>query len=341
MTYNISKTKYLLNKSVATLIVSLFLFLPHMYAIAASATSVTTHPASSISNNVAALNGYVSGDELHSNVWFKYGTSQYDLRHSTQQIGVRNNKPFYIFVNDLEENKRYYYQAVAISGNSITSGSILSLTTNLVDNSDNIETSHNNDPYTQPVIYPIRSASPITLTHLPQSVTQTSANLKALALPGSSVSTTGWFEWGTTTSLGKETMHKNIGSSSSIDFYERISELSPNTTYYYRAITQNQNGISKGNILNFRTLAQVTPTTTSPQKNTAPANTPAPEHKTEIKTSSVDKQEAAVEKSEKRFLPDSLIEWLILIILLLLIALLSDYLYGSHQKRKAANSINT
>ena len=105
---------------------------------------------------------------------------------------------------------------------------------------------------------------PIVITNLATSVTQTSAVLKGLVLTGASVFTSGWFEWGETISLGRQTSQKGLGSLPSMSFSDALTILSPNTNYYYRAVAQNQNGIGRGNILSFRASAFFIPPITPP-----------------------------------------------------------------------------
>jgi len=49
-----------------------------------------------------------------------------------------------------------------------------------------------------------------------------------------------WFQWGTTTSYGYESVHRAIGYVGSFD--QHIADLLPNTTYHFRAVAQQNNG---------------------------------------------------------------------------------------------------
>ncbi|HAE36423.1 MAG: hypothetical protein UR85_C0002G0047 [Candidatus Nomurabacteria bacterium GW2011_GWF2_35_66] len=65
-----------------------------------------------------------------------------------------------------------------------------------------------------------------------------------------------YFEYGTTINLGSRTTSKNtIGNSNMSDY---LRGLSPNTLYYFRAVGEGPDGISKGSIEIFRTLKEVT-----------------------------------------------------------------------------------
>lgn len=87
-------------------------------------------------------------------------------------------------------------------------------------------------------------------------------------------STTTWFEYGTTQNLLSGTSHIQQGSGSST-FSATASGLSAGTTYFYRAVAQNQYGTSYGN--------PILPCTTNEQSQTIVVDTNTP---TTITTSS-------------------------------------------------------
>ena len=91
----------------------------------------------------------------------------------------------------------------------------------------------------------------------------TSAQLNGIAVPNTNTgSTSAWFEWGPASSLGYRTSSKNISSGSgSTPYGDTVNGLVPGTTYYYRAVVQNQNGTAYGSIVPFRTQNSVQGTT--------------------------------------------------------------------------------
>lgn len=61
-----------------------------------------------------------------------------------------------------------------------------------------------------------------------------------------------WFEWGTSSALGRSTPKQTFNSNS--EFSATITGLNENTTYYYRAMAQNQYGTATGQTKSFTTL---------------------------------------------------------------------------------------
>ncbi len=100
------------------------------------------------------------------------------------------------------------------------------------------------------------ATAPTVTTSAATSVTDVAATLKGTVNPNGS-STDGWFEWGTSPTLSNPnlTSAQALGSSGSVSLSKGISSLTPNTTYYYRAVGSNLVGTSSGTILSFTTKA--------------------------------------------------------------------------------------
>lgn len=72
---------------------------------------------------------------------------------------------------------------------------------------------------------------------------------------GGDRSITAWFEWGETQSLGRSTSKQYLRVDNvPYRFCSSISNLTPCTTYYYRAVAQNSGGTSYGDTMSFTTL---------------------------------------------------------------------------------------
>ncbi len=85
-----------------------------------------------------------------------------------------------------------------------------------------------------------------TISTLPaSSVTQNSATLNG-TFSSNGDATTIWFEYGTTTAMGKNTPAQSKGPSESGSFSATITGLQAGQTYYYRAVGLNKNGFGFG-----------------------------------------------------------------------------------------------
>ncbi len=98
----------------------------------------------------------------------------------------------------------------------------------------------------------VNGSAPLVTTNSAYSISQNSANLQSSVNPNGS-GTNAWFEYGTTQSFGNSTGYQAIGSGSVTNVNGYLSNLSANTTYYYRAAAQNSYGTSYGNTMSFST----------------------------------------------------------------------------------------
>ncbi len=88
-------------------------------------------------------------------------------------------------------------------------------------------------------------------------ITNTSARCNGIGLIAQNAQSTGWFEYGQTTNLGRSTAQAIIGSAPTSPFSNVLTNLQPSTTYYCRAVMQNQYGLVKGEIVKFTTKGVV------------------------------------------------------------------------------------
>lgn len=114
------------------------------------------------------------------------------------------------------------------------------------------------------------ASEPIVYTKSVSSVNYSSATFRGVVHP-KNLSTTAWFEYGTTPALGTSVSSQEIGSGSAyVDYSIPVFNLQPRTTYYYRAAAQNTQGTSYGDILSFATgLAPASRPTVSTNSPTA------------------------------------------------------------------------
>src|SRR5437870_3941155 len=108
------------------------------------------------------------------------------------------------------------------------------------------------------------TGTPSITTNGATAVTAGSAELHGTINTGGNAAT-GWFEWGTTSSLGKRTDPQVFAvGTSSVTFVASIRELEPHTTYYFRAsLYQGVAGaaVINGDIKTFTTTGDAAPAT--------------------------------------------------------------------------------
>ncbi len=216
--------------------------------ILGQAPFINTSDAYSISSRAATLSAIVNPNNTPSTVWFEYGTSL-ALGQNTGSELLQNANESIIFtryINNLIPNTRYYYRVVASSQYGTTYGLVYNFTT-LYEDVVEYRPQYQNYPATP------RGQIPVANTLDASAVSGQGAVLNSNINPGS-ISTTAWFEYGTSLGLGQSTNHEPIGNSQdTITFSKFVSNLRPNTRYYYRIVANNSYGTSQGIIYNFTT----------------------------------------------------------------------------------------
>ncbi|MBP6856749.1 MAG: hypothetical protein KBC42_03380 [Candidatus Pacebacteria bacterium] len=217
---------------------------------------VTTLSADDIDEDSATLQGEAdpNGDAL-TQVWFEYGEDEDDLDETTYVSSSdyddnedEDTVDFDKKITGLDEDTKYYFRACAENSEGEDCGSIRSFTT------DEDGGNNNDDENNEPSV----STTPAT------SVGTTYARLNGIVDTGNDDDTQAWFEWGTNTSTSFDTNKIDAIDASRIgdDTYAygiTITNLSPNTLYYFRAIAENDEGDDTGSIYSFRTLPESTP----------------------------------------------------------------------------------
>lgn len=272
---------------------------------------VVTYAASSVREEKAVLNGYVDPNGDYTHTWFEWGTSYSNLNHSSgkDSHGTRRND-FKETISHLAPGVTYYFRAVARNSEGTSRGSILSFKTT--------------GGY-----YPnstcAGNCAPSVVSTIATNIGRTSARLNGIVTAGSSVYTAGYFEYGPTPALGLSTAQKSVGGiSSSVPFSASLFNLPSNTTYYFRAVVTNQYGTSIGNTLSFttRSAAAASSTVSSSSSRT---NTPPPANITT--TNSGDSRLGAATILGTGFLPNTLIGWLLFVLLVLVAIAAVRWLY--------------
>jgi phosphodiesterase/alkaline phosphatase D-like protein len=205
-------------------------------APAAAPLTVTTLDASGVTSSGATLNGKITGGGSAFAGWFEYGTTTSLGTHSDAQTfsASTTNVSLTQILKNLSPSTTYYFRVVGYTGGGANIlGDVLSFTTAAGDAPGTISI----------------TASQAT------AITSTSVVLKASV--NSATSLVGFFEWGTTSSLGSRTDLQNLAPGTGVTFTQALSSLQPNTTYYFRAVvaTSNTTSVVRSDTKNFTTTS--------------------------------------------------------------------------------------
>jgi murein DD-endopeptidase MepM/ murein hydrolase activator NlpD len=192
--------------------------------------TVTTGPYQVISSTSVQLFGTVNSNGLSTTGWFQYGTStSYGSTTNSQSIGVGNSSVQMLpSISNLIPGTTYHFRAVG---------------------QNSVGTNYGNDMiFTTPAPSVVK---PTVTTTSATSITTSGATLNGTVNPNGTACTS-WFQYGTSTSYGSTTNSQSIGSgNSSVPMNHSISNLAPNTTYHFRAVSQNSVGTNYGNDMSF------------------------------------------------------------------------------------------
>lgn len=183
--------------------------------------------------------------------------------------------------------------------------------------------------------------SPLTATTVGATqISNTGVQLNSLITSSGNDSKNSWFEWGRTISLGNKTTITPLGSSPSTIHADTLSGLSPGTTYYFRAVTENSLWRNIGSTLSFVTNGTQQNTTARVTTNTDTTTNTGTNNTTILEGVGSEVQPAqsllgANVIGAGSFLPGNILGWLLLIILILILILLSRRTYGEFVEKKA------
>ena len=183
--------------------------------------------------NVELRGSYSDNNDGRANVYIEYRNTN---RGSTRTVGSttysNTSRSFSGIVTGLSTGT-YEYRACASNNSSSDCGSWREFSINRSNNNNDDE---NPSVTTLPPIQVFSNAVAIDGYY---------------AMNGCSGST--WFEYGRTQSLGSRTPKVSRSSNASGSMAQSVGDLSPGTTYYFRAVAENCNGVSYGSTFSFVT----------------------------------------------------------------------------------------
>jgi hypothetical protein len=186
--------------------------------------TVVTRPATNIAPLSARLNGTATPTGVPTSAWFEWGLTT-GLGNSTPVQSVGSGTSIVAFFADLSGltcGTTYYFRARAASVAGTTDGQI-------------------------ELVTPSPCLAPTVTTGIPTVFTPVGATLNGTANPNG-ISTTAWFEYGTTTAYGSSTPVQMIGLGSSPGAIGggAVAGLTCGTAYHFRAVATNVIGRTNG-----------------------------------------------------------------------------------------------
>ncbi len=193
-----------------------------------AAPGVVTGSASSVGVSSATLHGTVDPNGQATTWSFEYGTStSYGSQTTAKSAGSGNNPAnVSIQITGLQKGQTFHYRLVASSSGGTTHGADATFVT---------------------------SSAPSVVTGDASSIAPTSAKLNGTVTPNG-LSTTWWFEYGTSTSYGTKTSGRSAGSGTTAQSESlSVTGLKASTTYHVRIVAKNSSGTTFGGDKTFST----------------------------------------------------------------------------------------
>jgi len=202
-----------------------------------SAPTVQTSPATSIGQNSATLNASVNPNGSATNYWFEYGTTQsFGQNAASQSLAAGNSSQNVSFsITNLSPNTTYYFRVSAQNSVGTSFGNTMSFST--------LQGGGGQDH------------APVVVTDIATNITSNSATLNGSVNPNGAL-TNYWFTYGIGSNLNQNTASQSLPSDSqnhSVTF--NLLSLSPNTTYSFQLVAQNQYGTTNGSVMTFTTTS--------------------------------------------------------------------------------------
>lgn len=189
----------------------------------------TTNPATFVASFSATLNALLNPHGLPASVHFQYGTTpSYGLTTAPQNRAGNTFQAVSANVTGLTATTLYHFRVVASNGAGTTMGSDQTFTTLTA------------------------TGPPVVITNAATNVTTSSGTLNG-SLDPHGLTTTVFFQYGTTTSYGSATPTQNQAGNTYRNITANISGLATHTTYHFRMVANNAGGTRMGSDRTFTT----------------------------------------------------------------------------------------
>ena len=204
--------------------------------VQASAPTVVTGSATSVTSTSATLNGSVNPNGTTTSAFFEYGlTTAYGTTTSVQAAGSGTTaQALTANIAALISGTTYHFRLTGSNAQGTVSGSDATFAT------------------------PAATFAPTVVTGSATSVTGSTATLNGSANPNGAA-TGAFFEYGLTTSYGTTTTVQAFGSGTAAQVATaNIASLISGTTYHFRLTGSNSQGLVSGSDMTFATLSSST-----------------------------------------------------------------------------------
>lgn len=289
-----------------------------------------TNVNSTFGTTEAVLNATITPNGYSTIGWFEYGTDN-SLRNKIETerryVGTTNNPvDFSQRVEGLTPNTTYYFRVITNNGRETIRGAILSFITvpnTVAQNTTTVSTTNyaTNTQYTNTGcncanVNTINTNNNI-LSKGIRVIDATKVEMNATLTNSENTSAQGYFEWGMNESFGNMSNIENLNSGFSNNVVKVVEGLTPNTTYYYRAVFIKNGKTYTGKTQVFQTPQQTNINTTNYQQNTNinPILTNSNTNNNQ-NFANINRANTANSLFGNGFVPNSIFGWLIVIIIL-------------------------
>jgi hypothetical protein len=207
--------------------------------------TVVTNPATNVASFSATLNGTVNPNGLTTTVYFQYGTTtSYGSTTASHSFTGKTTQSVSANISGLTASTTYHFRIVGTNSGGTNYGADRTFTTLSV------------------------TGPPVVTTNPATYIASFSATLNGAVDPHG-LTTTVYFQYGTTTSYGLTTVIQSKGGNTYQNVAANISGLSASTTYHFRIVATNSAGTTHGADRTFTTLSATGPpvVTTNPATN--------------------------------------------------------------------------
>ena len=213
---NIAGTRYGSDRTFTTLSVT-------------GAPVVITNPATNVASFSATLNSSVDPHGLTTTIHFQYGTTtSYGLTTASQSKSGNTYQSVSANIGGLSASTTYHFRIVATNSAGTRYGSDRTFTTLSA------------------------TGAPVVTTNAATDVTSSSATLNG-SLDPHGLTTSVYFQYGTTTSYGHNTPIQSQTGNTYRNILASVSSLATHTTYHFRIVATNSAGTRYGSDRTFTT----------------------------------------------------------------------------------------